>query len=98
MLSLPIHPKRFLTAQLFWRFFLMSLPVLLIGGTVLCYSALDQLRTQAAQNLAGIAADRAGKIEAYARGKLREIQFLAAQPYMPSLVVEGKTAAEQQAL
>jgi signal transduction histidine kinase/DNA-binding NarL/FixJ family response regulator len=98
MISLPIHPKRFLTAQLFWRFFLMSLPVLLIGGAALCYSALVQLRVQASQNLAGIAADRASKIEAYARGKLREIQFLAAQPYMPSLVEEGKTPAEQQAL
>jgi len=98
MISLPFHHKRFLTAQLFWRFFLMSLPVLLIGGAVLCHSALEQLRTQAAQNLAGIAADRAGKIEAYARGKLREIQFLAAQPYMPTLVTEDKTASEQEAL
>jgi signal transduction histidine kinase/DNA-binding NarL/FixJ family response regulator len=74
------------------------MPVLLIGGAVLCYSALQQLRTQASQNLAGIAADRASKIEAYARTKLREIQFLAAQPYMPGLVEEGKNPAEQQQL
>jgi len=98
MPSLPIYPKRFLTAQLFWRFFLLSLPVLLIGGAALCYAALGQLRTQASENLAGIAADRANKIEAYARGKLREIQFLAAQPYMPGLVAEGKTASEQESL
>ncbi len=98
MISLPIHPKRFLTAQLFWRFFLLSLPVLLIGGTALCYSALGQLRTQASENLAGIAADRASKIEAYARGKLREIQLQAAQPYMPNLVADGKTPVEQESL
>jgi signal transduction histidine kinase/DNA-binding NarL/FixJ family response regulator len=97
MISLPFHPKRYLTAQLFWRFFLLSMPLLLIGGTVLCYSALDQLRTQASQNLTGIATDRASKIETFARGKLREIQFLAAQPYMPGLVDEGKTASEEQA-
>jgi len=98
MLSLPIHPKRFLTAQLFWRFFLLSLPMLVIGGAGLCYSALWQLRTQASANLASIAADRASKIEAYARGKLREIQFLAAQPYMSGLVGGGKTASEQETL
>ncbi|MCE0483469.1 MAG: ATP-binding protein [Methylacidiphilales bacterium] len=98
MFSLPIHPKRYLTAQLFWRFFLLSLPVLLIGGVALCYSALAQMRAQASENLAGIAADRASKIEAYARGKLREIQFLAAQPYMPNLVTEGKSPSEQASL
>jgi signal transduction histidine kinase/DNA-binding NarL/FixJ family response regulator len=97
--SLPYHPKRYLTAQLFWRFFLLSLPVLLIGGATLCYSALWQLRTQASANLAAIAADRASKIEAFARGKLREIVFLAAQPYMPALVAEAqrKTGADQEA-
>ena len=96
MFSLLIHPKKFLTAQLFWRFFLLSLPVLLIGGAALCYAALWQLRTQASENLAGIAADRANKIEAYARGRLREIQIFAAQPYMPGLVAEGQTATEQE--
>jgi signal transduction histidine kinase/DNA-binding NarL/FixJ family response regulator len=98
MISLPIHPKRFLTAQLFWRFVLMSLPVLLLGAAALCYLSYDQLRTQASQNLTGIANDRATKIEAYARGKLREIQFLAAQPYMPSLVGEGSPTTEEQIL
>src|SRR5271156_189542 len=96
MPSLPFHPKRFLTAQLFWRFFLLSLPVLLIGGVALCYAALGQLRTQASETPAGFAADRANKIEAFARGKFREIQFLAAQPYMPGLVAEGNPPAEQQ--
>jgi signal transduction histidine kinase/CheY-like chemotaxis protein len=96
MISLPIHPKRYLSAQLFWRFFLLSLPVLLIGGVALCYSALAQLRAQASENLASIAADRANKIEAYARGRLREIQFFAAQPYMSQLVSEGHNSAEQE--
>ena len=91
MLTLPIHPKRFLTAQLFWRFFLLSLPVIVVGDAALSYAAFGQLRSQASQNLAGIAADRASKIEAYARGKVREIQFLAAQPYMPGLVTISRT-------
>ncbi len=95
MLTFPFQPQRYLTAQLFWRFFLLSFPVLLIGGAILCYAALDQIRYQASENLASIAADRANKIEAYARGKLREIQFLAAQPYMPGLVAGGTTNSEQ---
>jgi signal transduction histidine kinase/DNA-binding NarL/FixJ family response regulator len=96
MLSFPIHPRRYLTAQLFWRFFLLSLPVLLVGAAALCYAVLWELRVQASENLAVIAADRASKIEAFARGKLRDIQFLAAQPYMPGLVAEGKTTPEQE--
>lgn len=98
MFSRLLHPQRSLGAQLFWRFFLLSLPALLIGGATLYYAAFVQLRTQASQNLASIANDRASKIEAYARGKLREIQFLAAQPYMPGLVAQGQNASEQEAL
>jgi signal transduction histidine kinase/CheY-like chemotaxis protein len=98
MLSLLNQPKRFLSAQLFWRFLLLSLPVLIVGGGLLCYSALMQLRTQASENLTAIATDRANKIETYARGTLRDIQFLAAQPYMPGLVAGTTPPAEQESL
>ncbi len=91
-LSALIHPRRYLSAQLFWRFFLLSLPVLLAGGVLLSRSAERQIRTQASENLAAIAADKASKIEAYARGKLREVQFLAAQPYMPGLFAGKRDA------
>ncbi|MCE0496618.1 MAG: ATP-binding protein [Methylacidiphilales bacterium] len=98
MLPFSLHRQRRLSAQLFWRFLLVSLPVLVIGGTALSYFALQQIRTQAVENLANIAADRAGKIEAYARDELAQIQFLAAQPYMPDLVDESKPASERESL
>jgi signal transduction histidine kinase/DNA-binding NarL/FixJ family response regulator len=98
MPSLSFHPERQLSAQLFWRFLLVSLPVLVIGGAALSYFALRQLHAQATQNLANIAADRAGKIEAYASNELAQIVFLAAQPYMSDLVEETKPVSERESL
>jgi signal transduction histidine kinase/DNA-binding NarL/FixJ family response regulator len=96
MAPLPFHPQRSLSAQLFWRFLFLSLPALIIGCAVLSYAALEQLRNLAAANLAAIAADRANKIEAYARGTLRDIESLAAQPYMAGLA-DGTTPDPQRA-
>jgi signal transduction histidine kinase/DNA-binding NarL/FixJ family response regulator len=98
MINLPIHPRRYLSAQLFWRFVVLSLPLLLTGGALLTYFAVGQLRTQASERLAAIAADHANKIEAYARNELRQVEFLAAQPYMPGLVAAGTPASERETL
>ncbi|HSI85683.1 MAG: ATP-binding protein [Candidatus Methylacidiphilales bacterium] len=90
-----LHPQRSLSANLFWRFFCISLPLLIIGGVIASMYSEEQLRRQASGNLAAIANGKAGKIEAYARSKLNAVELIASQPYMPSLLAskdddEGK--------
>jgi len=98
MLSALIHPERSLSAKLFWRFFLLSLPLLVAGGVIVSYSAQQQLRKEASENLAAIAADKAGKIETYARNKLNEVELIASQPYMPALFSPGDITPEKRNL
>ena len=98
MLSALIHPERSLSAKLFWRFFLLSLPLLTAGGVIVSSFAQQQLRKEASENLAAVAAAKAGKIETYARSKLNEIEFIASQPYMPTLLAPGGPSPEKQAL
>ena len=98
MFSALIHPKRSLSAKLFWRFFLLSLPLLTAGGLIVSSFAQQQLRKEASENLAAVAADKAGKIETYARSKLHEVEFLASQPYMPMLLAPGASSPEKQAI
>ncbi len=98
MFSTLIHPQRSLSAKVFWRFFLLSLPLLAAGGIIVSSFAQQQLRREASENLAAVAADKAGKIETYARGKLHEIEFIASQPYMPTLFTPGEVTPEKRAL
>ncbi|HEY0256327.1 MAG TPA: ATP-binding protein [Candidatus Methylacidiphilales bacterium] len=93
-----LHPQRSLSAKLFWRFFFLSLPLLIVGGVVVSSFSQEEIRKEASENLAVIAADKAGKIEMYARGKLNEIEFIASQPYMPILLAPGGVSAEKRAL
>jgi signal transduction histidine kinase/FixJ family two-component response regulator len=98
MFSALFHPERSLSAKLFWRFFLLSLPLLVAGGVIVSSSAQQQLRKEASENLAAIAADKAGKIETYARSKLNEVEFIASQPYMPTLFAPGEVSPEKRNL
>jgi signal transduction histidine kinase/CheY-like chemotaxis protein len=98
MFSDLIHPQRSLSAKLFWRFFLISLPLLAAGGVIVSSFAQHQLRREASEKLAAVAADKAGRIETYARGKLNEVEFIASQPYMPMLLAPGAEATEKQSL
>jgi signal transduction histidine kinase/ActR/RegA family two-component response regulator len=98
MFSTLIHPQRSLSAKLFWRFFLLSLPLLAAGGMIVSSFAQQQLRKEASENLAAVAAAKAGKIETYARSKLNEIEFIASQPYMPTLLAPGQVSPEKQSL
>ena len=98
MLSDLVHPQRSLSAKLFWRFLLISLPLLAAGGVIVSSFAQTQLRREASEKLAAVAADKAGRIETYARGKLNEVEFIASQPYMPILLAEGADSKDKQAL
>jgi signal transduction histidine kinase/CheY-like chemotaxis protein len=93
-----IHPERSLSAKLFWRFFLISLPLLAVGSVIVSSFAQQQLRKEASEKLAAVAADKAGRIETYARGKLKEVEFIASQPYMPMLLAADADPAEKQKL
>jgi signal transduction histidine kinase/FixJ family two-component response regulator len=98
MFSALIHPQRSLSAKLFWRFFLISLPLLAAGGVIVSSFAQQQLRQEASENLAAVAGDKAGRIETYARGKLNEVEFIASQPYMPMLLATDTDTREKQKL
>jgi signal transduction histidine kinase/CheY-like chemotaxis protein len=98
MFSDLIHPQRSLSAKLFWRFFLISLPLLAVGGVIMSSFAQQQLREEASEKLAAVAADKAGRIETYARGKLKEVEFIASQPYMPMLLAPDTDLGEKQKL
>jgi signal transduction histidine kinase/ActR/RegA family two-component response regulator len=98
MFSALIHPQHSLSAKLFWRFFLLSLPLLALGGIIVSSFAQQQLRKEASEKLAAVAADKAGRIETYARSKLNEVEFIASQPYMPMLLASGKNSREKQNL
>jgi signal transduction histidine kinase/FixJ family two-component response regulator len=98
MFSDLIHPQRSLSAKLFWRFFLISLPLLAAGGMIVSSFAQQQLRQEASEKLAAVAADKAGRIETYARGKLKEVEFIASQPYMSMLLAAGADSPEKEKL
>ncbi|HEX3988635.1 MAG TPA: histidine kinase dimerization/phospho-acceptor domain-containing protein, partial [Verrucomicrobiae bacterium] len=98
MFSALIHPQRSLSSKLFWRFFLLSLPLLIAGGVIVSSFAQQQLRKEASENLAAVAADKAGKIETYARSKLNEVEFIASQPYMPVLFTPDRVSPEKRTL
>jgi signal transduction histidine kinase/CheY-like chemotaxis protein len=98
MLPFFLHPQRSLSANLFWRFFFLSLPLLIAGGVIVNSFSQQQIRKEASENLTVIATEKAGKIEAYARSKLNEIEFIASQPYMPGLLASGGIPSEKRAL
>jgi signal transduction histidine kinase/FixJ family two-component response regulator len=98
MFTTLLHPQRSLSAKLFWRSFFLSLPLLIAGGMIVSSFAQQQLRKEASENLAAIAADKAGKIETYARGKLDEVEFIASQPYMPVLLTQSAASPDKQTL
>ncbi len=85
MFSDLVHPQRSLSAKLFWRFFLISLPLLAAGGVIVSSFAQQQLRREASEKLAAVAADKAVRIETYARSKLNEVEFIASQPAVVGL-------------
>ena len=61
MFSDLLHPRRSLSAKLFWRFFLLSLPLLAAGGVDREFLRAAATRKEASENLAAVAADKAGK-------------------------------------
>ncbi|PTX97244.1 hypothetical protein DB346_19735 [Verrucomicrobia bacterium LW23] len=98
MFTFSLHPRYSLSANLFWRFFCISLPLLIVGGVIASSYSEQLLRKQAWANLAAIANDKAGKVEAYARSKLYAVELIASQPYMPMLLAATPDSPEKQAL